>query len=87
MQMDRTSILGDTIGYVKELMDRIKNLQVEAATGDSSSSSTENLSMLNTLKPPSSSSSSSSSGDETPLIRNSTRVRYISYRCLAIRAT
>uniref|UniRef100_A0A0E0BDA8 BHLH domain-containing protein n=1 Tax=Oryza glumipatula TaxID=40148 RepID=A0A0E0BDA8_9ORYZ len=53
-KMDRTSILGDTIGYVKELMDRIKNLQVEAATGDSSSSSTENLSMLklNTLKPP-----------------------------------
>uniref|UniRef100_A0A0E0F0J4 BHLH domain-containing protein n=1 Tax=Oryza meridionalis TaxID=40149 RepID=A0A0E0F0J4_9ORYZ len=72
-KMDRTSILGDTIGYVKELMDRIKNLQVEAAAaaGDSSSSSTENLSMLNTLKLPS--SSSSSSGDETPLIRNSTR--------------
>ncbi|NP_001410022.1 basic helix-loop-helix protein 004 [Oryza sativa Japonica Group] len=70
-KMDRTSILGDTIGYVKELMDRIKNLQVEAATGDSSSSSTENLSMLklNTLKPP----PSSSSGEETPLIRNSTR--------------
>ncbi|KAF0928566.1 hypothetical protein E2562_006012 [Oryza meyeriana var. granulata] len=30
-KMDRTSILGDTIGYVKELMDRIENLQDDAA--------------------------------------------------------
>ena len=28
-QMDRTSILGDTIDYMKELLEKIKNLQQE----------------------------------------------------------
>ena len=31
--MDRTSILGDTIDYVKELLERIKSLQEEIKVG------------------------------------------------------
>lgn len=32
-QMDRTSILGDTIDYMKELLERINNLQEEIEAG------------------------------------------------------
>lgn len=35
-QMDRTSILGDTIDYMKELLERINNLQEEIHEVDSS---------------------------------------------------
>lgn len=31
--MDRTSILGDTIDYMKEVLERINNLQVEMDLG------------------------------------------------------
>ena len=31
--MDRTSILGDTIDYMKELMERVKRLQQEMDVG------------------------------------------------------
>lgn len=31
--MDRTSILGDTIDYMKELLERIKHLQEEMEVG------------------------------------------------------
>lgn len=33
--MDRTSILGDTIDYTKELLERIKSLQQEIEASDS----------------------------------------------------
>ena len=32
-QMDRTSILGDTIDYMKELLDRIKRMKEEIQVG------------------------------------------------------
>lgn len=38
--MDRTSILGDTIDYVKELLERINNLQQEIEVGSDQSNVT-----------------------------------------------
>lgn len=35
MQTDRTSILGNTIDYVKELMQKIENLQHQLESGSS----------------------------------------------------
>jgi hypothetical protein len=61
-QMDRTSILGDTIDYVKELTERIKVLEEEIGA------SAEDLDLLNTLK------ASSSSGSNEMMVRNSTKV-------------
>lgn len=61
-QMDRTSILGDTIDYVKELTERIKVLQEEIGA------SPEDLDLLNTLK-------DSSSNSNEMMVRNSTKVR------------
>jgi hypothetical protein len=62
--MDRTSILGDTIDYVKELTERIKTLEEEigAAPGE--------LNLLNTRK-----NLSSGTNDEMMPMRNSTKVR------------
>lgn len=50
-QMDRTSILGDTIDYMKELLDRIKILQEEVQLGSNqlnvlSNHNDENLSEI-----------------------------------------
>lgn len=42
--MDRTSILGDTIDYVKELLERIQSLQQEIEVGS------DQLNMMNILK-------------------------------------
>lgn len=42
--MDRTSILGDTIDYVKELLERIQNLQQEIEVGS------DQLNMVGILK-------------------------------------
>lgn len=68
--MDRTSILGDTINYVKELMDRIKTIQDEAGA-----SSPGDLKILNTLGTLTvTAASSSAEGNETMLTRNSPRV-------------
>ena len=65
--MDRTSILGDTIDYVKELTERIKTLEEEiGATPEE----------LNLLKLNTKNNFSSSSNDETPM-RNSTKVRFV----------
>jgi hypothetical protein len=61
-QMDRTSILGDTIDYVKELTERIKVLEEEIGA------SPEDLDLLNTLK-------DSSSCSNEMMVRNSTKVR------------
>ena len=61
-QMDRTSILGDTIDYVKELTERIKVLEEEIGA------SPEDLDLLNTLK-------DSSSNSSEMMVRNSTKVR------------
>ncbi|GMH18003.1 hypothetical protein Nepgr_019844 [Nepenthes gracilis] len=47
-KMDRTSILGDTIDYMKELLDKISNLQ--QATEESSSGSNA-MSILGDIKP------------------------------------
>ncbi|KAF2323892.1 hypothetical protein GH714_003734 [Hevea brasiliensis] len=44
MRMDRTSILGDTIDYVKELLERIQNLQQEIEVGS------DQLNMMGILK-------------------------------------
>lgn len=60
-KMDRTSILGDTIDYVKELTERIKVLEEEIGA------SAEDLDLLNTLK------ASSSSGSNEMMVRNSTK--------------
>lgn len=60
--MDRTSILGDTIDYVKELTERIKVLEEEMGA------SPEDLDLLNTLK-------DSSSNSNEMMVRNSTKVR------------
>lgn len=62
-QMDRTSILGDTIDYVKELTERIKVLEEEIGA------SAEDLDLLNTLK-----ASSSSGSSNEMMVRNSTKV-------------
>ncbi|KAL5209612.1 hypothetical protein ABZP36_005235 [Zizania latifolia] len=59
-KMDRTSILGDTIDYVKELTERIKTLEEEIGA------SPEELDLLNTVK-------DSSSGNNEMLVRNSTK--------------
>ncbi|RCV46654.1 hypothetical protein SETIT_9G548800v2 [Setaria italica] len=59
-KMDRTSILGDTIDYVKELTERIKVLEEEIGA------SPEDLNLLNTLK------DSSNSSNEM-MVRNSTK--------------
>ena len=60
-QMDRTSILGDTIDYVKELTERIKALEEEIGA------SPEDLNLLNTLK-------DSSNSNNEMMVRNSTKV-------------
>ncbi|CAN6308127.1 unnamed protein product [Urochloa humidicola] len=59
-KMDRTSILGDTIDYVKELTERIKVVEQEIGA------SPEDLDLLNTLK------DSSNSSNEM-MVRNSTK--------------
>ena len=46
--MDRTSILGDTIDYMKELLERINNLQEE---NEVNSSQLNLLGILKDLKP------------------------------------
>ncbi|KAG8095884.1 hypothetical protein GUJ93_ZPchr0013g37262 [Zizania palustris] len=62
-KMDRTSILGDTIDYLKELTERIKTLEEEIGA------STEDLDLLNTVK-----DSSSGNNEMLPmLVRNSTK--------------
>ncbi|KAF8780094.1 hypothetical protein HU200_001751 [Digitaria exilis] len=60
-KMDRTSILGDTIDYVKELTERIKALEEEIGA------SPEDLNLLNTLK------DSSSNSNNEMMVRNSTK--------------
>jgi hypothetical protein len=59
--MDRTSILGDAIDYVKELTERIKALEEEIGA------SPEDLNLLNTLK-------DSSNSNNEMMVRNSTKV-------------
>lgn len=59
-KMDRTSILGDTIDYVKELTERIKALEEEIGA------SPEDLNLLNTLK-------DSSNSNNEMMVRNSTK--------------
>lgn len=56
--MDRTSILGDTIDYVKELMEKIKKLQEEIGA------SSDEIDQLGTLK----------ESPNEMLVRNSTKV-------------
>uniref|UniRef100_A0A0D9VP94 BHLH domain-containing protein n=1 Tax=Leersia perrieri TaxID=77586 RepID=A0A0D9VP94_9ORYZ len=60
-KMDRTSILGDTIDYVKELTERIKSLEEEIGA------TPEELDLLNTMK------DSSSANSNEMLVRNSTK--------------
>jgi len=60
-KMDRTSILGDTIDYVKELTERIKALEEEIGA------SPEDLNLLNTLK------DYSSNSNNEMMVRNSTK--------------
>jgi hypothetical protein len=60
-QMDRTSILGDTIDYVNELTERIKVLEDEI--GDSP----EDLNLLNNLN-------GSSNNNNKMMMRNDTKV-------------
>lgn len=64
MQMDRTSILGDTIDYMKELLHSINNLQEEMNLGGNE---LESLSIFKNAKP------------DQVLIRNSPKVLYINY--------
>ncbi|TVU48465.1 hypothetical protein EJB05_08103, partial [Eragrostis curvula] len=59
-KMDRTSILGDTIDYVKELTERIKVLEEEIGA------SPEDLNLLNTLN-------DSSNNNNEMMVRNSTK--------------
>lgn len=59
-KMDRTSILGDTIDYVKELTERIKVLEEEIGA------SPEELNLLNTFK-------DSSNSTNEMMVRNSTK--------------
>ena len=61
--MDRTSILGDTIDYVKELTERIKTLEEEIGA------TPEELNLLNTRMD----FSGSSNVDEMPM-RNAAKV-------------
>lgn len=56
--MDRTSILGDTIDYVKELMEKIKKLQEEIGA------SSDEIDQLGTL----------TECPNEMLVRNSTKV-------------
>jgi len=67
--MDRTSILGDTIDYVKELTERIKVLEEEIGA------SPEDLDLLNTLK-------DSSTCSNEMMVRNSTKVRTSTFTCI-----
>ncbi|KAF0893290.1 hypothetical protein E2562_023929 [Oryza meyeriana var. granulata] len=60
-KMDRTSILGDTIDYVKELTERIKTLEEDIGA------TPEELDLLNTMK------DSSSGNNNEMLVRNSTK--------------
>jgi hypothetical protein len=60
-QMDRTSILGDTIDYVKELTERIKVLEDEIGA------SSDDLNLLNTLN-------DSSNNTNEMVVRNTTKV-------------
>jgi hypothetical protein len=60
-QMDRTSILGDTIDYVKELTERIKVLEDEIGA------SPDDLNLLNTLN-------DSSNNTNEMVVRNTTKV-------------
>ncbi|CAM0870556.1 unnamed protein product [Alopecurus aequalis] len=62
-KMDRTSILGDTIDYVKELTERIKTLEEEIGA------TPEELNLLNSTR----NFSSGSSNEEMMPMRNSTR--------------
>ncbi|XP_047328739.1 transcription factor bHLH93-like [Impatiens glandulifera] len=72
-KMDRTSILGDTIDYMKELIERINNLQEEIEVGpDEQQQQQQQFSCIfskDELKPNEASSSSSSS--TSFMIRNS----------------
>uniref|UniRef100_A0ACD5WHJ5 Uncharacterized protein n=1 Tax=Avena sativa TaxID=4498 RepID=A0ACD5WHJ5_AVESA len=63
-KMDRTSILGDTIDYVKELTERIKTLQEEIGA-----TTPEELNLLNTAK----NLSSGSNEEMMPTMINSTK--------------
>lgn len=49
-QMDRTSILGDTIDYMKELLERINQLQEEMEMDKVGSSSNDQSSLMNIFK-------------------------------------
>ena len=67
--MDRTSILGDTIDYMKELIERIHNLQEENEVGS------DQLSLMGIFK--------DVKPNEEVLVRNSPKVCYeiLNLRC------
>lgn len=49
--MDRTSILGDTIDYMKELLERINNLQEEIEVGSNNHHKLSLTSIFRDVKP------------------------------------